>query len=317
MIEIARELMAEFAERTGLTSQRPEQRYLWTDAYAVGNFLALDRKDLARKLVDRVHNTLGRHRGDDGRRGWLSHAGEARPTLGGLRIGKGLPERAPSERYDPQLEWDRDGQYFHYLTKWIVALDRFGDPTLHRWAVDLAKAAHKGFVQGRRMHWKMSIDLSRPLVPSMGQHDPLDGLVTYKQLKTPELEPEIASFEQMVESSSLETDDPLGLGGLFESAHRLGELGGHEPLRTRILSAAEDGLAAYLESNEPHGPAERRLAFRELGLAIGLRQAKVHLPVADEIVSFWVRPVHRRADSWTEHRNINDVMLATALLTRA
>ena len=28
------------------------------------------------------------------------------------------------------------------------------------------------------MYWKLSIDLSRPLVASMGQHDPLDGLVT-------------------------------------------------------------------------------------------------------------------------------------------
>ena len=30
----------------------------------------------------------------------------------------------------------------------------------------------------------MSIDLSRPLVPSMGQHDPLDGLITYSQLQS-------------------------------------------------------------------------------------------------------------------------------------
>lgn len=33
------------------------------------------------------------------------------------------------------------------------------------------------------MYWKMSIDLSSPLVPSMGQHDPLDGLITYLQLQ--------------------------------------------------------------------------------------------------------------------------------------
>lgn len=317
MIEVARELMAEFGDRTGLTARRPEQRYLWTDAYAVMNFLALGREDVARKLVDHVHHTLGRHRGDDGRHGWLSPLGEARPTLGGLRIGKELPERAATERNDPHLEWERDGQYFHYLTKWMVALAQFGDPTLHRWAVDLAKAAHKGFVHGRRMHWKMSIDLSRPLVATMGQHDPLDGLVTCLQLKAPELETEIADFAAMVEGAQLETDDPLGLGGLFTDAYRLEQLGRVDGLRARILDAADRGLATYLEFHEPHGPAERRLAFRELGLAIGLRQMKLHLPLADEIVSFWVRPVHRRADSWTNHRNINDVMLATALLTRA
>ena len=30
----------------------------------------------------------------------------------------------------------------------------------------------------------MSIDLSYPLVPSMGQHDPLDGYITYLQLQS-------------------------------------------------------------------------------------------------------------------------------------
>ena len=29
----------------------------------------------------------------------------------------------------------------------------------------------------------MSIDLSRPLVPAMGQYDPLAGLITYSQLE--------------------------------------------------------------------------------------------------------------------------------------
>jgi hypothetical protein len=35
------ELMTGFAERTGLSSARPQQRYLWTDAFAVCNFLGL------------------------------------------------------------------------------------------------------------------------------------------------------------------------------------------------------------------------------------------------------------------------------------
>ena len=30
----------------------------------------------------------------------------------------------------------------------------------------------------------MSTDLTRPLVPSMGQHDPLDGFVTCNELQT-------------------------------------------------------------------------------------------------------------------------------------
>ena len=36
-------LMAGFAERSGLDSDRPLQRYLWTDAFAVCNYLGLAR----------------------------------------------------------------------------------------------------------------------------------------------------------------------------------------------------------------------------------------------------------------------------------
>ena len=62
---LARELMAGFAERTGLTSPAPPKRYLWTDAFAVCNFLGLGEIGLALRLVDQVHHTLGRHRPDD------------------------------------------------------------------------------------------------------------------------------------------------------------------------------------------------------------------------------------------------------------
>ncbi|MEM2352169.1 MAG: hypothetical protein QXT26_07155, partial [Thermoproteota archaeon] len=75
---------------TGLTSNLKPGRYLWTDSFAVCNFLDLYR----RKCNIRY---LGRHREDDSRRGWISGLSEEEgwrhPTLGGLRIGKPLPER--------------------------------------------------------------------------------------------------------------------------------------------------------------------------------------------------------------------------------
>lgn len=56
-----------------------------------------------------------------------------------------------------------------------------GDGRYRRWAVELAQAAHRAFAYPpgapQRLYWKMSVDLSRPLVHSMGAHDPLDGLV--------------------------------------------------------------------------------------------------------------------------------------------
>ena len=366
------ELMTRFAQRTGLTGGGMPRRYLWTDAFAVCNLLGLARAlgeqrhhELALQLVDQVHRVLGRHRGDDGRTGWLSglgpDQGEAHPTRGGLRIGKPLPEREPAAPLDERLEWERDGQYFHYLTKWMHALDQVtratGQPMFNAWARELAAAAHRAFTYparsgARRMYWKVSIDLSRPLVASMGHHDPLDGFITCAQLDAtaaqaqpaagPSLAHELADFAAMIDPAGLATADPLGLGGVLIDAWRIEQLmrqgapaAGHG-LLDALLAAALAGLQHYLGQAELRSPAHRRLAFRELGLAIGLAAAALladdlrrapdlvrsagaieHLaryaPVRAEIESFWLLPAHRRAATWIEHEDINDVMLATSL----
>ena len=114
---MVREIMAEFADSTGLSSMgKAPQRYLWTDAFALCNYLELFRssgderwRGLALRLVDQVHHTLGRHRHDDPRMGWISGLdageGENHPTVGGLRIGKRLEERRRGEPYIERLEW--------------------------------------------------------------------------------------------------------------------------------------------------------------------------------------------------------------------
>ena len=150
-------LMTAFAERTGLTGGTPPVRYLWTDAFAVCNFVGLERiwKDgkflnLGRRLIEQVHETLGRHRSDDARSGWISglpdDEGKLHPTRGGLRIGKRLPERRPKEPFDEYLEWEREGQYFHYLTQWAHALDVMARqtkaPQYAEWAKELVEAAY-------------------------------------------------------------------------------------------------------------------------------------------------------------------------------
>ncbi|MGB3221676.1 MAG: hypothetical protein WBB23_02650, partial [Desulforhopalus sp.] len=112
-VESAIEIMNRFAEETGLTNNAKPRRYLWTDAFAVCNLLelfSLTGKDVyqtyALQLVDQVHQVLGRHRDDDSRSGWISglneEEGMAHPTIGGLRIGKALPERLPQEASDRQ-----------------------------------------------------------------------------------------------------------------------------------------------------------------------------------------------------------------------
>ena len=147
-----RDIMLDFARITGLAPVGTNpKRYLWTDSFAVCNFLELYRRtgngnyrDLALRLVNQVHHTLGRHREDDTRKGWISgldeESGEQHPTRGGLRIGKPMNERKPEEASDERLEWDQDGQYYHYLTKWMHALNRVsrvtGNPTYTGWAIE-------------------------------------------------------------------------------------------------------------------------------------------------------------------------------------
>ncbi len=375
----ARDIMNDFAKLTGLSSDsNMPRRYLWTDAFAVCNFLGLYRqtsdeqyKDLALRLIDQVHFVLGRHRDDDLRTGWVSglgeHEGRLHPTRGGLRIGKGMNERGPGDPYDEQLEWDRDGQYYHYLTKWMHALNRAsrvtGDSTYNRWAIDLAKTAHDKFTyepssgDQKRMHWKMSIDLSYPLVASMGHHDPLDGLITYLQLQATaakgtnksrriDLSVEITEMGNICEGQSFGSDDPVGIGELLSAAYKLAQLIILEGIdQAGLLDALLDTSLSSLQSyaRGTHFlkiSANYRLAFRELGLSIGLhaiekllgliKQAphdfsmKQHLhsraaslaqytPLSDIIELFWLEPVNRQSDSWNEHRDINMVMLATSL----
>jgi len=373
-----RQLMLEYARLTGLdpASDNP-RRYLWTDAFAVCNYLGLFHKtydeiyrQLALRLIDQVHHTLGQHRVDDPRTGWISglslQQGELHPTKGGLRIGKFLPERGPNEYYNVQKEWDQDGQYFHYLTKWMHALNRVshvtGNPVYAMWAIELAHTAHARFTclprdGGRkRMFWKMSIDLTRPLVLSMGQHDPLDGLVTCNELQLtatrdfgqslkPDLVQEISDMTDICRGIRFFTDDPLGIGGLLADASRITQLmirGGprYTGLLESVLDSALAGLISFQESDSLELPATHRLAFRELGLSIGLSgveklpewignnphlfgnihslQQKVsilleYVPVREKIEQFWLDGKNREAGTWTEHREINMVMLATSL----
>lgn len=187
------------------------------------------------------------------------------------------------------------------------------------------------------MVWKASVDLSRPLVPSMGQHDPLDGLVTCRQLDAtaaalgirgarPTLERAIEDFAQMLDPGALETDDLLGLGGLLADASRLAQIGGDDVLLATVIDAAEEGLRWIAMRRDLHEPLDRRLAFRELGLAIGLsavagfdgdpRFAPVarFAPLRREIEDVWCATDSRRTALWLEHEDIDDVMLATALV---
>jgi hypothetical protein len=145
----------------------------------------------------------------------------------------------------------------------------------------------------------------------------------------------------MLRQGELTTTDPLGLGGLLIDAYRVQQLmqQGALPdaqLLNRLLDAALTGLQHYAQGGEQQLPGKYRLAFRELGLAIGLHAVErmhlaadqesghattgtqlqalmQYLPLRDEIETFWRNPEQQQAAGWTEHQDINEVMLATSL----
>lgn len=252
-----------------------------------------------------------------------------------------------------------------------------GDKKYLKWAMDLAKKADEAFVYGykgswgphqgkKRMYWKMSIDLTRPLVKSMGQHDPLDGFVTVKllmdksrskssEMPSPmQMEHAVKDFTDMVAPmQSFVTTDALGIGGLLVDAYTLLQVMLEEDAHhsenwmlkhvvKKILKSAHTSLGMYGSMGELSYDAESRLAFRELGLSIGIHALEDigsllkdrtwadsdfhreveqltfdlsrYIPMADHIESFWMIDGHQKTTTWKDHQDINSVMLAASLV---
>ncbi len=302
--QIARQLLDDFLNRTGITGEGgdPGRRYLWTDAFAVKCCFALARSQknenylqLGLHLIDTVHKTLGKHRTDDSRTGWISglpeEEGENHPTAGGLRIGKKLPEKSAGTYLNPYKEMECDGQYFHYLTRWfnslLSAFHETGEEKYALWAAELIKVTEKFLnKEGEtvRLFWKMKTDLSEPSVKSMGMHDPLEGLICTLSIKEFAKKKEISldeleeDLQKICKDMSWFTTDALGIGGLLLNTVKTGMMaqnGQTLPKNIRpgkLLADCMAGLQAYLgNSPGPLHPAETRLPFRECGLSLGLR----------------------------------------------
>jgi hypothetical protein len=237
-----------------------------------------------------------------------------------------------------------------------------GDETYLAWAGELMEAAHETFVlrppagQPARLRWKMSIDGTRALVPSEGAHDALDGLVAVGGILAalpdprPALDRQVRELAGMCAGRRWISDDPLGAGGLLTDAVWATELvtGGRSavpsgggaaqaalgPLLSGLWRDSVLSLATLARSYPFAASPAARLAFRELGLSIGLEaverldvrvalsdqdlesvgRARRFIPLAEELVATWMAPEVREVDSWRAHVDINSVMLATALL---
>lgn len=365
-ISLSRQLIDDFLSRTGITNKSGDikRRYLWTDAFAVQSCFALsnvlnqkDYHNYAQQLIGQVHHILGKHRDDDVRKGWISglpeEEGKNHPTVNGLRIGKKMPERTKDEVSNQQLEWDRDGQYFHYLTRWfnalLVAFEETEETKYALWAVELIQAGEKFLTTNRNsigMVWKMNIDLTQPVVESMGAHDPLEALICIYRAGNiiPREGEKMEQFRSAVKTICRDmnwfTYDPLGIGGLLLSVKRSCDLelqGEKLPAGIRpeyLFAAARAGLKVFndqvFESQQSEG---FRLAFRECGMVLGVNAlyevrekfAKIdidinglknYLPLTNEISEFWSESSNRSSANWYTHQDINAVMLAASLLAK-
>lgn len=291
-----------------------KSRYLWTDAFGVCNYLTLYKETSdelylrqAVALVNAVHGSLGFER--DGKKR-LGNASADRPCVGGLRIGK--PKAEGGGMSD-------DGQYFHYLTKWMFALNRMflvtKEAKYRDWSVDLAEAAHRSFVRNGRMFWKMSIDLSHPLVNSEGGLDSYDGLAMYKIIQQSSgsdktLQNEIHDMQQLVNTRypRYRTNDTLDAG----EALWLSSWFPQESWAKALKSKAAEAVEKLWQSKEFEGKPAYRLAFREFGTTTGVQ---LHADMSDK----WKPRVALLHEFWEKHlfdrdADITPVMFCSSLL---
>jgi len=262
-------------------------------------------------LIKNVHDVLGKDRQGNKR---LDDATDEEPLKGGLRIGKIDPEGTP----------DGDGQYFHYLTKWMYALNRMSvakqDIKYNNWAIQMAKAVHPRFVYRTgqnelHMYWKMSIDLSRPMVKSEGNLDPYDGYITYRVLQELAddkniLKQEIDDMASLVHAKFrfYSSSDPLDLGEALWISHFYPEEMWADTLTSRSLQ----GLEQLWKAGQFKLPERYRLAFREFGTTIGVQ-------VNPKAKSQWIDRVKEILDFWstrlyTRDRDITPVMFCASLI---
>lgn len=304
-------------------------RYLWTDAFGVVNLLTLYKEtsnptflELAKSLVRTVHDVLGYTR--DGR-SRLPGATDEEPLGGGLRIGK-MEEGG----------MDGDGQYHHYLTLWMFALNRLavaaGEKGWNDLAVQLAVAIHPHFVYrstSRRlgMVWKVSMDLKSVLVGSEGHLDGATGYVVYTLLRStathfdPQamvLDKELKDYQEIMTRDGKRglapSSDTLDLGmGLWmchiaRSEDWAQTLGAESLVVARRIIDPDLGVMAR--------PAGRRLAFREFGFCLGVWCYGAGEEVTEGtrgLVGFWRGYAEGEGDKGDDLRPISLVMYAAAL----
>jgi hypothetical protein len=233
---------------------------------------------------------------------WL--VGEVDRVLGrarGIRIGEAS---------------DRDGQYFHYLAKWLFALGRLGQlkGEYRNRAIALAHDIHRAFViPGMGVIWKMKEDLSGPYPGfGLGSLDAFDGYVVYRLLDEQALAREIAEMRDLVERHyrQLSIDQDLGLGMMLWLAHFFPD----EPwARVQIPRSLAMLDRMWIDPPGYFCRAPRlphlKFAFTNYGISLGLQAVQRHPDRVARINAFF--DAYRSGDEY-DREAITHVMACTS-----
>lgn len=312
-------------EEAGLCSDGKQRRYLWTDAYGVLSYVSIAQryeaegnpteaekyKRAADTLVNVVHQCLGSPRSNKPEDRMTKD--DASPTGHvGLRIGK-LYSRKVTD-YGMTF----DGQYWHYVDKWLLALARSGHVSE---GIQIAKSCFPYFFDACAdgtgwaggIRWKLNVDASAPpsLERARASDDTLVALIVFSILQAHRA-PSDASLEEEIKLLKVAlqgyrprvTDDPLGWG--LEAMY-------DQFLKGRPRQPALKSL----QSSALH-PSHLSLPFRLYGAMIGARIAGETVAPqhkVDELVELSLQHEARAAASGSEeHSSINRVMLAMCML---
>ncbi len=164
--------------KRGFAVRRRTSRYLWTDAFALATSRSSGRSTFRRRLprarvrarqsafTTRSAASATTTLAGDGSAGSTRQRAGCTRARGGLRIGKRFPERGPRAMFEPELEWERDGQYFHYLSEMDARARSVQPRDARRLVSNLwAERARRGraprlLMAGSRsaphLYWKMS-----------------------------------------------------------------------------------------------------------------------------------------------------------------
>lgn len=312
-------------DEAGLCSDGLQRRYLWTDAFGVLSYVSIAEryklegnsgeaekyKRAANMLVDVVHQTLGSPRSEKSEDHMTKDASSPTGYVG-LRIGK------VDSRRVTDYGMSYDGQYWHYVDKWLLALARSGHVSE---GIQIAKSCFPYFFDdggdgtgwGGGIRWKLSVDASAPpsLQRARASDDTLVALIVFSILEAHRV-PSDASLKDEINQLNVAlqgyrprvTDDPLGWGleAMYDQYIK-----GHP-------------RQAALKEHQPYAlhSSHLSLPFRLYGAMIGARiagESVASQQKVDQLVSLSLRHEARAAASgMEEHSSINRVMLAMCLL---